>query len=396
MELSKAIPQGYKQTEVGLIPEDWSTQKLGDLVSITSGESPSKFDFHTSGLPYFKVEQLNNGEKYAELTDYFIQSNKAVPAGSIIFPKRGASILSNKIRLLKNPSFMDTNLMALTTHEVLDSEFLFYYLNFYGLDSVADTTSIPQINNKHIIPYVICTPSLQEQKAITKALSDVDTLLAQLDALIAKKRDLKQAAMQQLLTAQTRLPGFSGEWELRPLGSICTLINGRAYGIHEWKNSGTPVIRLQNLTGGENYYHSDLQLPSRQYCEYGDLLFMWSATFGPHIWLGEKAIFHYHIWKIETDPSSTDKYFIYHKLEEITQELKQNSTNGGTMLHLTKGFMEQLKVLVPPTQEEQTAIAETLSDMDTEITALEARRDKTRALKQGMMQELLTGKTRLI
>src|SRR5262249_33169994 len=180
------------------------------------------------------------------------------------------------------------------------------------------------------------------------------------------------------------------------LGSISTLINGRAYSLNEWEASGTPVIRLQNLTGGEDYYYSKLSLPDRQYCNYGDLLYMWSATFGPHIWKGEKAIYHYHICKVKPRHDDADKGFIYHKLNEVTQGLRQRATNGGTMLHLTKEGMEKLPISIPPSKNEQTAIASVLSDMDAEITALEVRRDKTRTLKQGMMQELLTGRIRLV
>jgi type I restriction enzyme S subunit len=121
---------------------------------------------------------------------------------------------------------------------------------------------------------------------------------------------------------------------------------------------------------------------------------MWSATFGTHIWQGEKAIYHYHIWKIEPIKGLADKSFLFHKLNEITESLKQKSTNGGTMLHITKSFMEGNKIMFPPV-EEQTAIATILSDMDAQINALENKREKTRQLKQGMMQALLTGRIQL-
>ncbi|MEX9610814.1 restriction endonuclease subunit S [Providencia manganoxydans] len=408
-----AIPVGYKQSDVGIIPEDWETKPLGELVEIYSGDSPSKFVFSTEGTPYFKVEQLNNGSVYADSTPYFIHSSKKVLAGSVIFPKRGASILSNKIRVLKHDSFMDTNLMALTCHHGLDELFLYNQLTYRGLDSVADTTSIPQINNKHISPYLVPLPRKAEQTAIANALSDVDALISELEKLIAKKQAIKTATMQQLLTGRTRLPQFAlredgtpkgtkpselGEipvdWEVVTLGTASSFINGRAYSLHEWENSGTPVIRLQNLTGrGDEYYYSNLQLPEKQYCKYGDLLFMWSATFGPVIWRGPKAIYHYHIWKIACEVGYSQSYLFY-LLDDMTEKLKRSSSSGGTMLHVTKEKMESTKAAFP-SYEEQTAIATILSDMDAEIQALEQRLGKTRQIKQGMMQELLTGKTRL-
>jgi len=197
-------PKGYKQSELGEVPEDWEAKSLGDLVEIYSGESPSKFKFLTSGIPYFKVEQLNNGAVYADSTPYFIDTSKVVIAGSVIFPKRGASMLSNKIRVLKKASFMDTNLMALTCSAELSELYLYNQLTYKGLDSVADTTSIPQINNKHIIPFLIPYPSRAEQTAIATILSDMDTEIQALEQRLNKTHQIKQGMMHELLTGRTR------------------------------------------------------------------------------------------------------------------------------------------------------------------------------------------------
>ena len=197
--------KGYKQSELGAIPEDWEVKPLGDFVEICSGESPSKFQFLSDGVPYFKVEQLNNGLVYADETPYYIQTLRVVPAGSIIFPKRGASILSNKIRVLKRDSFMDTNLMALTCTSEIDVLYLHNQLTYRGLDSVADTTSIPQINNKHINPYLLPCTTKEEQTAIATILSDMDAELHSLEQRLNKTCQIKQGMMQELLTGKTRL-----------------------------------------------------------------------------------------------------------------------------------------------------------------------------------------------
>ena len=153
---------GYKQTVVGVIPEEWDVEPLGDFVRITSGESPSLFQFKNSGLPYFKVEQLSNSEKYlnASSTPYYFERGKSVPRGSVVFAKRGAAIALNKVRILGQESFMDTNLMALTLTEKLDGEFLYYGLGYIGLWRFADTTSVPQINNKHVKPLAFRLPAV--------------------------------------------------------------------------------------------------------------------------------------------------------------------------------------------------------------------------------------------
>lgn len=193
---------------------------------------------------------------------------------------------------------------------------------------------------------------------------------------------------------QTEVGGIPEDWQIMPIGQACRLHNGRAYGLHEWEQSGVPVIRLQNLTGGNDYYFSNLKLADNKYCDHGDLLFMWSATFGPRIWLGERAIYHYHIWKVVPKADVATKAYLFHKFESITEEKKAHSTNGGTMLHFTKSDMEGTLIAVPGVAE-QESIANALSDADALIESLDQLIAKKRQIKQGAMQELLTGKRRL-
>jgi type I restriction enzyme S subunit len=236
-----------------------------------------------------------------------------------------------------------------------------------------------------IIPY----PTKAEQTAIATALSDADALITQLEKLIAKKRAIKQGAMQELLKPKDG-------WEVKKLGDVAEFINGRAYNLSEWELQGTPVIRLQNLTGrSAEYYYSNLKLPEKNFCKNGDLLFMWSATFGPIIWKGERAIYHYHIWKIQCRESLSDKKYLFYILDNLTEKLKRSSSSGGIMLHVTKEKMESTEIVLPDIIE-QTRIAQILSDMDSEIEALEKKLDKYKMIKLGMMQNLLTGRIRLI
>lgn len=178
-------------------------------------------------------------------------------------------------------------------------------------------------------------------------------------------------------------------WREYRQGDVVKLFNGRAYKLAEWEKEGTPVIRLQNLTGsGKDYYYSKLALPSHQYCEYGDLLYMWSATFGPHIWKGPKAIYHYHIWKIECDEVNITKPFLFQLLNQKTNEW-MTSSNGMGILHVTKGSMEEMILTLPPFVEQQK-IASILTAVDEVIESTQAQINKLKDLKTGMMQELLT------
>ncbi len=132
------------------------------------------------------------------------------------------------------------------------------------------------------------------------------------------------------------------DWKVKKQMDIVKYINGRAYSIHEWETKGVPVVRLQNLTNkGGDFYCSQLKLPEYQYMYKGDLIYMWSASFGPYIWWGDKAIFHYHIWRIECDKVKIDKSFYYYKLIEITEELKKG-TSGSNYASFNKRVYGEL------------------------------------------------------
>ena len=235
----------YKQTELGLIPEDWEVKKLGDLVNIKSGDSPTKFKLSESNgkYPYLKVEDLNNCNKYQSLSrNYSNDKFSIVKENSIIFPKRGAAILNNKVRINIIPVQMDSNLMALTVkNEKSNVEFLYYKITKEGLFKIADTSTIPQINNKHILPYKIPLPPLPEQKKIADCLSTWDVAIEKQNALINALTDRKKALMQQLLTGKKRLPGFSGEWKEVKLGDLFEKINRK----NEEGNTNVVTISAQ-------------------------------------------------------------------------------------------------------------------------------------------------------
>jgi len=196
--------------------------------------------------------------------------------------------------------------------------------------------------------------------------------------------------MQQIFSQQLRFKDDDGlefpEWEDKSLGEIATFNNGRAYKQSEWETSGTPVIRLQNLTGSGLDYYSNLKLPSNQYCEKGDLLYMWSATFGPVWWFGDKAIYHYHIWKIDADPNHLSKNYFFYILDDITAKMK-NTSNGSTMLHITKGGIEKLKTKFPSLPE-QTKIANFLTALDEKISHNQTQLNALKQYKQGLLQQL--------
>lgn len=153
----------------------------------------------------------------------------------------------------------------------------------------------------------------------------------------------------------------------RRLGDVCQVINGRAYKQSELLDDGTyKVLRVGNFFTNNSWYFSDLELDEDKYCDFGDLLFAWSASFGPRIWEGDKTIYHYHIWKMVPDSNSLDKMYLYYYLLNKTKTFI-SSTHGSIMLHLTKSFMEDLIVVYPEDLPTQKSIAKVLSDLDAKI-----------------------------
>ena len=394
--------------------QPWPTVRLGDCVDIRSGESPSVVILNSEGKLYLKVDDLNQSSKYISRSKLKVRIEHAIRPNSLIFPKRGASILQNKIRIVVREFYMDTNLMSLSPDESIDAEYLFYQLGYIGLDHVADTTSIPQINNKHIIPFVVPVPKLKEQKAIAKALSDTDALIAALEKLMEKKRAIKTATMQQLLTGKTRLPGFGEgkgykdselglipeDWKVIELGKLCRLVNGRGFKPHEWARSGLPIIRIQNLNGSDDFNYYSGPFDKKIFIRKGGLLFAWSGSrgtsFGPHVWRGRDAVLNYHTWKVDVREEVVEKVFLQYALKQLTTQIEDSAHGASALVHVQKWEMEKYEISIPSALQEQQAISDLLSQLDLQITSIEKLKEKYLLIKSTMMQQLLTGRTRLL
>jgi type I restriction enzyme S subunit len=275
-------------------------------------------------------------------------------------------------------------------------------------DASVGTTMI-NLNQGSLSSLLIQVPPLPEQRAIAWALSDVDTLLEGLTRLIAKQRDLKQAAMQQLLAGQTRLPGFHGEWEVKRLGEVSQVKTGPfGSSLHEsdYVDDGTPIITVEHL-GEFGVEHRNLPRVSeadrRRLSAYalliGDIVFSRVGSVDRNALIRSSEagwLFSGRLLRVRPDPRVVNSSFLsfqFHS-ETFVSQVKQVAV-GQTMASLNTRILNGLPVTLPSLAE-QEAISGVLSDMDTEITALEARREKTVALKQAMMQELLTGRTRLV
>jgi len=223
----------------------------------------------------------------------------------------------------------------------------------------------------------------------------VDELLAAQARKVAALKTHKKGLMQQLFPREgetqprLRFPEFqnAGKWSKMPLGQAAAFYNGRAYKQEELLESGKyPVLRVGNFFTNNNWYHSDLELDQTKYCEKGDLLYAWSASFGPRVWRGEKSIYHYHIWKV-VEQRGIDKQFLFITLENETENMKAKTTNGLGIMHITKGAIECWETSFP-TITEQRKIADCLRRLDNAITGENKKLDDLKIHKKSLIQQL--------
>lgn len=190
-------------------------------------------------------------------------------------------------------------------------------------------------------------------------------------------------------TPKLRFKGFTDDWEQRKFGEIMTFLNGRAYKQDELLGDGKyKVLRVGNFYTNDSWYYSNLELDDKFYATNGDLLYTWSATFGPHIWKGEKVIYHYHIWKLVLQ-DKIDKLFAL-QLLEVDKANIMSDKNGSTMVHITKQGMENKQTILPINLNEQKKIAKFLSSMDKLITLHQRKLEKLKLNKSALLQKLFS------
>ena len=419
-------PIGYKQTDLGLLPNTWDAVLLGDLFIFKNGLNKAKRFFGT-GTPI--VNYMDVFERPGLRTDDLSGrvnlspeeiKNFEVRLGDVFFTRTSETVEEVGVAsvMLNEPCdtvFSGFVLRARPRDGRLDDRYKQYCFGPRAIRSQivsnATYTTRALTNGRSLSAVWIAVPPKPEQRAIAEALSDVDGLLAALEALIAKKRAIKQAAMQQLLTGKTRLPGFSGKWKTTSIGRI-----GSTYGGLSGKRKadfGTGDARyvtflgvLENVILDAN--HTDRVRvalgESQNLVLKGDLLFNGTSETPGDLAMGavmSEQIDNLYLnsfcfgFRIRHTNSYHSLFLAYLFRGSIGRTIMNVLSQGATRYNMSKSQFLALELAIPA-YEEQTAIAAVLSDMDAEIAVLERRRDKTRAVKQGMMQQLLIGRVRLV
>jgi type I restriction enzyme S subunit len=415
------VRPGYKQTEAGIIPDAWEVRPVGQMGDVVTGKALA-VNAPGEPRPYLRTTNVFDGRIVIDDVLTMPMTNEQfahfrLRKGDVLLNEGQSLELVGRCSLYSEeypePCAIQNQLVRFRARAGVSGVFASYLFRRCQQTGVfakiaLQTTSIAHLGGSRFERLLLAWPREErEQQAIAAALSDVDALLGGLERLIAKKRDLKQAAMQQLLTGQTRLPGFDGEWEVKRLGELGRFLKGSGVKKDEARSGDLPCIRYGEIyTHHDDYVRSFNSWISREVADKatplrrGDVLFAGSGETKEEI--GKCVAF---VDDVEAyaggdivilRPTGTNSLFLGYFLNApAVASQKASRGQGDAVVHISASALASINVSLP-SLDEQTAIAAVLSDMDAELSALEARRAKTRALKQAMMQELLTGRTRLI
>ena len=422
------VMSAYKQTEVGLIPDDWMVRPLSAVADIRGGiaKNANTTISDPISVHYLRVANVQDGflslgeMSRIELSRGDLLRYKVQP-GDVLMNEGGDLDKLGRGAIWRgefDPCVHQNHVFVVRCKADLLPEYLNIWtatspVRRFFLVAGKQTTNLASISKSSLGELPVAFPSLSEQRAIAETLSDVDALLAGLDRLIAKKRDLKQAAMQQLLTGQTRLPGFQGEWEVKRLGDHVSFLKNGVHSRAELTANGS----IKNLHYGDIHASGGVTLdPSSMpslssdrahtlgRLTNGDLVFVDASEdldgVGKSVEIvgaaGVQFVAGLHTIATRFESAVlADGFKAYlQSCPPFRQHLRRLA--AGTKVYATNRAHISSVEMRLPTVQEQAAIATVLSDMDAELTALEARCDKTHALKKAMMQELLTGRTRLV
>lgn len=405
--VGEEVKAGYKLTEFGVIPEDWDVKMLKDLASLIIDGTHKTPQYQAYGVPFLRVTDLKSNKidvrnlKFISKEEHkFLQERCKPEKGDLLLSKNGTVGVPKAIYWDWEFSIFVSLALIKIRPQKINLYFLEQFIKSNFLDQQIKQRSkqgtVTNLHLEEIREFLIpLPPTLEEQEKIAQVLSDFDSAIAHLDKLINKKRNVKQGTMQQLLTGKKRLPGFSGEWEVKKLGELVEVVMGQSPDSRTYntKEKGVPLIQgnadISNRKTIKRVWTSQIT----KLCNQGDVIMTVRAPIGAIGMASYDSCLGRGACSFKAKNINKLYFFYLMIFKEATWEtIGQGSTFTAVNSNDILNFPLFIANLLP----EQKAIAQILGDMDAEIEALEKKRDKYQAMKQGMMQELLTGKTRLI
>jgi len=383
--------------------EDWSVKKLSELLEFKNGINASK-EQYGRGVKFINVLDILNKDFITHDTiigsvdvDESTVAKYPVNYGDILFQRSSetreevgtASVyLDSKTAtfggfVIRGRKIGDYDPMFL--NKLLKTD-----LSRNEITSKSGGSTRYNVGQETLSSVALPFPTLPEQQKIASFLSALDEKIQQLTRKKELLEEYKKGVMQQLFSGKLRFKPGNGktypEWEEKTFGTVTRFINGKAYKQDELLSEGKyRVLRVGNLFSNNEWYYSDLELEENKYIKNGDLIYAWSATFGPRFWEEEKVIYHYHIWKVIPN-HEVDKLFLYHAFMFDVERIKAVS-QGGTMFHITKGDIESRKFKFPCIGEQQK-IANYLSSLDTKIESVATQIQQSQTFKKGLLQQM--------
>ncbi len=390
----ETVKVGYKQTESGIIPEDWRIDKIQNHANITTGSKNTQDRIEDGRFPFFvrsqNVERINT---YSFDGEAVLTAGDGVGTGKVYHYVNGKFDFHQRVYKISN---FDNE---------LDGYFFFLYFSDHFLTRIMSMTaksSVDSVRMDMIAEMLIPLPEKKEQIAIVETIKGIIKLIENLDKLIEKKRQTKLGVMQELLTCKKRLSGFNGDWKIIELKEIVTQFIVPMRNKPKQFRGSIPWCRIEDFDGKvlvdsqSNQYVDDeiIKLMNLKVHPKGTLLVSCSADLGRCAIVGRPLVSNQTFIGLLFNEKKASNNFFYYYLSFFAEELNKLSS-GTTISYLSREQFETFKVKVPSGKPEQQAIAQVLSVMDAEIKSLEINRDKYLMIKKGMMQQLLTGKIRL-
>lgn len=381
--------------------EAWEQRKLGEFVKIVSGDAPSTFI--SGNCIYVKVDDLNYSDRIQLSSSNLVNANSKahlVNQGATIFPKRGAAIMTNKVRIMGKDGYLDTNMMALIPEEI-DKDFLFTFIQKTGLYKIADTSTIPQINNKHIEPYIIQVPSEKEQAYIGVVFEKIDKIITLHQRKLEKLKLTKKALLQKLFPQngskipELRFKGFTDAWEQCKLGDLAEIVRGaspRPISDPKWfdNNSNVGWLRIADVTAQDGRIRyleqkiSELGQEKTRVIKTPHLLLSIAATVG-------KPVINY----VPTGVHDGFLIFLNPKFNilftfwwlEMFREKWNKYGQPGSQVNLNSDLVKN-QVINIPNEKEQEKISSFLEALDKIITLHHCKLELLKNIKKGLLQKM--------
>ena len=384
-----------KETSLGLLPNDWDVDILEHHLKIQTGSRNTEDKQENGKYPFFvRSSKIEHIDTYHYDCEAILTAGDGVGTGKVFHYINGKFDAHQRVYIL-------------TEFEGIKGKYFYYYFRENFLKEVSKYTaksSVDSVRRDMIAKMAVPIPKIEEQIAIAEALSDVDSLISSLQKLIEKKKAIKQGAMQELLTGKKRLPGFSTEWSKQQLGDICNIVNGGtpSTSIAEFWNGKILWCTPTDITSCSTKYiytteskitESGLKASSATLLPKGALLLCSRATIG-EVRIAGNAICTNQGFKSLVVHQNISNEWLYYMVHVLKSNMLEKAI-GSTFLEISKKDLDELDIIVPEVTE-QKAIAQVLSDMDSEIEQLEKKLAKYQQIKRGMMQELLTGRIRLV